>query len=106
VVLADANASAAHAGVRRYLAQHRARVQAAIEKRMRRAVAEGELPSGADIKGMASFYMTVLQGLSLQARDGASPGTIAAIVDSAMAAWDSLAIPRAKAANAKAKTTA
>ena len=106
VVLADANASAAHAGVRRYLTQHRARVQASIEKRLHRAAAEGELPPGADVTGMASFYMTVLQGLSLQARDGASPETISAIVESAMAAWDSLATPHAKTPKPKAKKTA
>ena len=45
---------------------------------------------------MAAFYMTVLQGLSLRARDGASRETMLQVVDSAMAAWDALASARPK----------
>ena len=58
--------------------------------RLRRAVAEGELPSGVDCDGVASFYVTVQQGMSIQARDGASRETLLAVADGAMAAWDGL----------------
>ncbi|MBF3216758.1 TetR/AcrR family transcriptional regulator, partial [Pseudomonas aeruginosa] len=37
-----------------------------------------------------SFYSSVLQGLSIQARDGASRQQLLAIGRCAMAAWDSL----------------
>jgi hypothetical protein len=52
---------------------------------------------------MASFYLTVLQGLSLRARDGASREAMLEVADSAMAAWDALAA--APAARPKRKRT-
>ncbi len=39
---------------------------------------------------MATFYATVQQGMSIQARDGASRATLLSVADCAMAAWDGL----------------
>ena len=74
--------------VRAFLAENRRQAQAMIQRRLDRAVKEGDLPARADTAAMAAFYTTVLNGLSLQARDGASRHTLNAIVDAAMAAWD------------------
>ena len=75
-----------------------------FEARMRRGIADGDVPAEADVKAMAAFYMTVLQGLSLRARDDASRDTMLQVVDFAMAAWDSLVAsrkpPRSKARKA------
>jgi len=107
LILADSNA--ASEDVRRHLCQRRRDIQAGIEQRLRRGVADGDVPRGADIKAMAAFYMTILQGLSLRARDGAAQGAMAGIVESAMAAWDGLVAarapktPRSKAASAKGR---
>lgn len=43
-----------------------------------------------DHDALTSFYSSVLQGLSIQARDGASRQQLLAIGRCAMAAWDSL----------------
>jgi hypothetical protein len=51
-------------------------------------VAEGELPPGLDSAALASFYTTVVDGLAIQARDGASRKTLQFAARSAMAAWD------------------
>lgn len=51
--------------------------------------AAGELPKGADSALLASFVHTVLQGLSIRARDGCSRDQAHAVVDVAMLAWDS-----------------
>jgi hypothetical protein len=51
-------------------------------------VADGDLPPGADVEGMAAFYVTVLNGLSIQARDGAKASELTAVIDGAMAAWN------------------
>jgi AcrR family transcriptional regulator len=91
VVLGDRNCTPEHATVRDYLTQRRQDNLAAIEQRLSRGIAEGDLPPGADVKAMAGFYITVLQGLSLQARDGASVAAMGRTVDCAMAAWDLLA---------------
>jgi AcrR family transcriptional regulator len=64
-----------------------------IRKRLERAVADGELPPGLDLTGIASFYATVLHGLAIRARDGASRASLVAAVDGAMAAWKSLTTP-------------
>jgi AcrR family transcriptional regulator len=94
VTLAATIGTPESAEVREFLAQCRQEAQDAIERRLARGVTEGDLPRGADITALAAFYYTVLQGLSIQARDGASRGTLAAIVDCAMAAWDRLTKPR------------
>ena len=44
-----------------------------------------------DAETVAAFYSTVLNGLSIQARDGASAAQLQATVDGALAAWDTLA---------------
>lgn len=92
VVLGDANATAGSERIRHYLAQRRQEAEAGLEARLRRGIAAGDVPAEADVKAMAGFYMTVLQGLSLRARDGASAEAMRRVVDSAMTAWDSLAI--------------
>ena len=88
VVLSDCNAGSDHASVRDLLLDRRNQSQAKIEARIQRGIAEGDVPAGADTKAAATFYMAILQGLSLQARDGASRAAMQRIVDGAMGAWD------------------
>jgi hypothetical protein len=61
-----------------------------LRSRLERAVAEGELSASLDCEALATFYTTVQQGMSIQARDGASRATLFAIADCAMAAWDGM----------------
>lgn len=61
-----------------------------IRERLERGVAEGDLPKGADTATIAFFYITVVDGLALQARDGASRKALMAAANCAMAAWDQL----------------
>ncbi|WP_437723334.1 TetR/AcrR family transcriptional regulator [Sorangium sp. So ce861] len=81
--------------VRGHLAACRRGALDELQRRLDRGVAEGDLPAGTDTAALAAFYTTVLQGLSIQARDGASREALEAIVGCAMAAWDALARPRA-----------
>jgi AcrR family transcriptional regulator len=83
--------------VRDYCAECRRTAQDELQDRLERALAEGDLPEGADAAAIAAFYTTVLHGLSIQARDGASRETLHVIVDGAMAGWDALVRPRATA---------
>lgn len=59
-----------------------------LRDRIETGLAAGELPAGPDPAALAGFVMTVLQGLSLQARDGATRATLLAIADVAIHAWD------------------
>jgi AcrR family transcriptional regulator len=51
------------------------------------AVAAGELPADVDAEGLARFYGAVVQGMSVQAIDGAGTDALNAIVDAALRAW-------------------
>jgi hypothetical protein len=85
------NSAPANKSVQDYLRGLRARRQKAIHKRFLRGAAAGELPSGLDLAALASFYTTVIDGLAIQARDGASRKVLRYAVRCAMSAWEMLA---------------
>ncbi|OWJ64104.1 TetR/AcrR family transcriptional regulator [Inquilinus limosus] len=60
---------------------------ARLRARFSRAVEEGELPPGTDPDELARFYGAIIQGLSVQALDGADYDALMKIVRRAMAAW-------------------
>jgi AcrR family transcriptional regulator len=91
IVLADTNLSPGHESVREHLVRLRGEIERGMRKRLDRGAAAGELPPDADLAAIAAFYRTVLEGLSIRARDGASRRELQRIVDCAMAAWDTLA---------------
>ncbi|MEO6148062.1 MAG: TetR/AcrR family transcriptional regulator [Sulfuriferula sp.] len=78
--------------VRRELQEYRAESMKMLLRRLKCGVKEGELPNGPDWRAIASFYITVQQGMSIQARDGASRKALLAVADCAMAAWDGLVV--------------
>ncbi len=88
LVLAAMNSAPGNRGVQGYLRGLRARRQKAIEHRLRRGVKEGELPPGTDAGALAAFFTTVIDGLAVHARDGASLKDLQFAVRCAMAAWD------------------
>lgn len=73
--------------VRAFLAQNRLEGELALQSRLARGVKDGDLPPSANVAQLAAFYTTVLEGLSIQARDGASPEKLKSIIDAAMLAW-------------------
>lgn len=78
------------AGVGDFLGDNRRDMQNRILVRLNAGALHGELPAGADLKSLAAFYTTVLHGMSIQARDGASRKTLQAVARQAMCAWDAL----------------
>lgn len=90
IVLAATMSRRAGASVRADLAETRRATVAALRQRLERGIAEGDVPAGADTEAIAAFYNTVLEGMSIEARDGASAEALQAIVDCAMAGWDAL----------------
>ncbi|MFI0982913.1 TetR/AcrR family transcriptional regulator [Streptomyces sp. NPDC021093] len=60
---------------------------AAFESHIRADVATGQLPPGTDPEALARFSGAVLQGMSQQARDGASREELEAVAALAAAAW-------------------
>jgi AcrR family transcriptional regulator len=76
--------------VRTFLAALRHKPYELMRERLERGIDAGELPPGIDVQALAAYYNTVLEGLSIQARDGASRETMHAVIDCAMATWDGL----------------
>jgi len=79
----------AHKGITEFMAGVRRGGRKLMRQRLRRGIDEGDLPAGADIDAMAAFYNATLMSLSLVARDGATAAELTAVVDGALAAWDS-----------------
>ncbi len=93
VVLTSVHAGGVGEDTCRDLAGARRLALALLEERLSAATGSGELPAGIDAAAIASFYVTVQQGMSLRARDGATRAELEAVAAAAMAAWDGLARP-------------
>ncbi|MBB1592839.1 TetR family transcriptional regulator [Achromobacter sp. UMC46] len=87
IVLSSLLGAPENEGVRAFLADNRLDGEAMLRDRLAQGIAEGDLPSSADVDQLAAFYTTVLEGLSIQARDGASEQKLNMIIDAAMLAW-------------------
>ena len=72
-----------------------------LEKRLMQAQEQNELRADADIRGLSDFYIGVLHGLSLGARDGVSSERMYKIIDYAMQVLDAALLP----ASANQETT-
>ena len=90
LVLGAPTRTKTNAGVHERLRDMRCQVPELVEKRLRRAISDGELPATAPVADIAAFFATVMHGLAVQARDGASRQTMLAVADAAMGAWDAL----------------
>lgn len=58
-----------------------------LRSRLQAAVTEGELPASTDIEHLSRFYLSVFQGMAIQARDGATSADLKGIAASAMLVW-------------------
>jgi len=95
VVLGAINCTEGSRDVQDYLKSLRQLRPKFIKQRLSRGVAEGDLSKKVDIDQLAAFYTAVLDGLSMQAQDGATREDLFATVECAMAAWDAMVQGRA-----------
>jgi AcrR family transcriptional regulator len=61
--------------------------RALLRARLARASSDGDLPTGADVDTLASYFATVMAGLSVLARNGGTRDALTAVVTTAMGAW-------------------
>ncbi|MFE0171606.1 TetR/AcrR family transcriptional regulator [Streptomyces sp. NPDC059002] len=64
-----------------------------IASRIGAAVAAGELPEGTDPGALARYVGAVFQGMSQQARDGATRADLESVADLAMGVWPAARLP-------------
>jgi AcrR family transcriptional regulator len=90
VFLGAVNCAPASKSIQDRMVGYRAQVSNLIRKRLARGVTDGDVQGGIDLEPVVSLYATLLNGLPLRARDGASRADLLAGVEAAMTAWDSL----------------
>lgn len=61
----------------------------ALTERFERAKTEGDLPASIDAEGLTSVLIAVLQGISIQANQGADRAALERLVESGLALWPS-----------------
>lgn len=89
VVLAAVSCSEEAAPVQHKLAACRAAWEKSLKQRIEQGIACGELAEGTSAAALASFYMAVVQGMSLHAKDGAPRKRLQEIAETALSAWPS-----------------
>ena len=94
VVLSALHITEASQAVRAEMAARRKQNESRLVERLARGVEAGEIASSTDLTTVARFYITVQQGMSIQARDGASLCALDGVARSALAAWGSLTASR------------
>lgn len=84
MALAASTASNASPALQKALADKRADARERINARIKLGIAQGDVPAGTDAGVLADFFVTIIAGLSQQARDGASRKRLLATVAQAM----------------------
>src|SRR6201994_3559180 len=87
ISLAGTHCSPGMNNIRDMMAEHRAFSESAMAARIRKGVANGDVPEDTDCDMQAAYYSAVARGLAVQARDGASREKLAQIGRLAMSAW-------------------
>jgi TetR/AcrR family transcriptional regulator, copper-responsive repressor len=86
IICAASNITPESQRIATVLRKRREAGEAAILRRIEQGLREGELQC-VDARALAKFYATVYQGMSVQARDGASSAALIAVARQAMATW-------------------
>lgn len=91
LILAAPTGAVENHAIRDFLADRRRDMLSTIKDRLARGVTDRDLTvPPASLDAIARYYTTVVQGLSLQARDGASRAELEDVITCAMTAWDTL----------------
>jgi AcrR family transcriptional regulator len=64
-----------------------------FEEHLRQAVLRGELSGDADLPAISRYIAALIQGIAIQAKDGATQTELYALVDVAMQCWPSSPMP-------------
>ena len=73
--------------VRREMVKRRGAGERLLRERLKRALSEGDLPSGTDPAALARYVFVVLHGMAVQAASGASREELKKVAELAIRAW-------------------
>lgn len=88
LVTATMNCSQEHAPIQQDLLLKRQQVKDRILQRLQQGIDDGDLNPNANIQAMTDYYSTVIQGLTMQARDGVGIEQLERVVTLAIKTWD------------------
>jgi AcrR family transcriptional regulator len=87
VVASAINGSPQSAHLQAAIRGCRLEVEARITAKIKHGVRDGELPPRTNAAALGKFYMTVMHGMTIQARDGATQKELLAVARAAMLLW-------------------
>ena len=85
MLMAAVTATSASPELQAILAKQRAESRKHMRERIQRGIADGDVPADTDAGSLADFYATIVTGMSMQARDGATRKSLLGTVERAMA---------------------
>lgn len=88
LVVATMNCSDNAQAIQHNILEKRLKTKQKMLQRLQQGVIDGDLAATAPLAEMADFYSTVLQGLTIQARDGATVAQLHKVVEHAMRTWE------------------
>lgn len=88
LVTATMNCSQEHAPIQNDLLIKRQQVKERIYQRLEQGINEGDLSAKANTQAMTDYYVTVVQGLTIQARDGVGIEQLENVVTLALKTWN------------------
>lgn len=94
IILSALHATESSATVRGELSTMRANNIRNLAAHLGKGIERGDIPPGTDLEAIARYYVTVQQGMSIQARDGADQATLELIAHAALAAWGPMTAAR------------
>jgi AcrR family transcriptional regulator len=89
ISLAGTHCSPGMKNIRDMMTEHRAFSEGAMAARIKKGIADGDVPADTDCGMLDAYYGAVARGLAVQARDGASREKLSEIAKVAMRAWPS-----------------
>ncbi len=103
-VMAMITSSTSSARLQEMLSDERSEARSRLRERIRQGLHDGDVPAATDVGALTDFYVAVINGMSLQAREGASRKSLLSMVEMAMRAWP--AAPARRAVRRKAAAAA
>jgi AcrR family transcriptional regulator len=87
LILGATNCAIENKGVQDYLLSIRRKISQSILDRLKQGQRDGDVPRTATVVALTAYCSTVLHGLALQSKDGASQETLTQVVELAMSDW-------------------
>jgi hypothetical protein len=84
MMMAATTSANASGRLQKVLTDKRMAARDRLKDRLKQGITEGDVPAGTDAAALADFYSTIMTGMALRARDGASRKSLLATVAQAM----------------------